>query len=212
MDLVQKTCSCRYWQLSGLPCPHAISCIYFMIHKLDEYIAPCFSVEEFKKTYSHYLQPVEGMHSWPVSEREKPEAPPYVWMPGRPKKERRRESTEKSKPNRMCRIETIIRCRICKGIGHNKTSCNKMNGSSSATASAPFDVAPAAPNAMVVVSNTQQSAASAQVVSSSRKRSSQFSAEIDHSQVFQFPSEKPFHVSQVPCSCYTDFTLFLPEL
>jgi len=29
VSLVDRTCSCRYWQLSGLPCPHAISCIFF---------------------------------------------------------------------------------------------------------------------------------------------------------------------------------------
>jgi len=78
VNLLEKTCSCRYWQLSGLPCPHAISCIYFRTNSLEEYIASCYSVSEFKKTYSHYLQPLEGMHSWPISDRPKPIAPPYV--------------------------------------------------------------------------------------------------------------------------------------
>jgi hypothetical protein len=27
VNLTLGTCSCRYWQLSGLPCAHAISCI-----------------------------------------------------------------------------------------------------------------------------------------------------------------------------------------
>jgi hypothetical protein len=39
MDLQKKECTCRYWQLSGLPCPHAIYCIFFKTNKLDEYIA-----------------------------------------------------------------------------------------------------------------------------------------------------------------------------
>jgi hypothetical protein len=29
VDLNKKECSCRYCQLSGMPCPHAISCIFF---------------------------------------------------------------------------------------------------------------------------------------------------------------------------------------
>jgi len=29
VNLDERTCSCRFWQLSGLPCPHAISCIYY---------------------------------------------------------------------------------------------------------------------------------------------------------------------------------------
>ena len=41
VNLEQRTCSCRYWQLSGLPCCHAISCIYKASKVLDEFIAPC---------------------------------------------------------------------------------------------------------------------------------------------------------------------------
>jgi len=47
---VAKTCSCRYWQLAGLPCCHAISCILFKTNYLDEYVADCYSVQHFKQT------------------------------------------------------------------------------------------------------------------------------------------------------------------
>lgn len=188
VNLKDKTCSCRYWQLSGLPCSHAISCIFFRTNSLDDYIATCFTVAEVKKTYSHYLEPVEGMHNWPISDREKPMAPGYVRMPGRPKKERKRESTEKPKPTKLSRVGTLIRCRICKGIGHNKSSCAKRNGSASSSApnaSVAPATAPCAPNALqkelVVVSNTQES--SARVRTGSRKRSSQLSIGTSTSQV-----------------------------
>jgi hypothetical protein len=49
VDLQEKTCSCRYWQLSGLPCCHAISSIYFKTSSLEDYIADCYSVENFQK-------------------------------------------------------------------------------------------------------------------------------------------------------------------
>jgi hypothetical protein len=61
VKLAEKTCSCGYWQLSGLPCAHAIACIYFHTSCLDDYIAKCYHVEEFRKTYEHCLQPLEGM-------------------------------------------------------------------------------------------------------------------------------------------------------
>lgn len=80
-------------------------------------------------TYEHCLEPVEGIHSWPVSKRPKPAAPSYVKMPGRPKKERRREPHEKPKATRVSKVGTIIMCRRCKGIGHNKTTCAKRNAS-----------------------------------------------------------------------------------
>nr|ABA98502.1 transposon protein, putative, Mutator sub-class [Oryza sativa Japonica Group] len=123
VNLQSRTCSCRYWQLAELPCCHAIACIHYKTNSLDEYIASCYSVKAFMSTYEHCLEPVEGIHSWPVSKRPKPAAPPYVKMPGRPKKERRREPHEKPKATRVSKVGTIIRCRRCKGIGHNKTTC-----------------------------------------------------------------------------------------
>ncbi|WVZ77076.1 LOW QUALITY PROTEIN: hypothetical protein U9M48_024978 [Paspalum notatum var. saurae] len=58
VNLEQRVCTCRYWQLAGLPCCHAISCIYMSSRQLDDYIALCFSISEYMKTYDHVLQPV----------------------------------------------------------------------------------------------------------------------------------------------------------
>ncbi|EEE58977.1 hypothetical protein OsJ_10678 [Oryza sativa Japonica Group] len=97
VNLGQKTCSRRYWQLLGLPCCHAISAIYKASKQLDDYIASSFSISEYMNTYQHCLQPVEGQDKWPVSDMTKPHPPAYVKMPGRPKTQRTREPTEKPK-------------------------------------------------------------------------------------------------------------------
>ncbi|XP_066374845.1 uncharacterized protein [Miscanthus floridulus] len=128
VDLVSKKCSCRYWQLSGLPCCHAISCILFKTNCLDEYVADCYFVHHFNQTYSHCLNPVEGMNSWPASDREPLRAPGYVKMPGRPKTERRREPTEVRKATKMSKTGTIIRCSKCRLPGHNKSTCTNISG------------------------------------------------------------------------------------
>jgi len=72
--------------LSGLPCPRAISCIYYAGRCVEDFVAGCYSVEEYNKTYAHCLQPVEGKAFLPVSDKETPLPPKYVRMPGRPKK------------------------------------------------------------------------------------------------------------------------------
>lgn len=132
---------------------------------VDDYITSCYTVEEFNETYSYCLMPVEGMQSWPQSDRPPLEAPGYVKMPGRPKKERKRESHEKPKAAKISRVGTVIRCRKCKGIGHNKSTCDKRNGGQSggipvnaenSAAHANFSDVQATPN---VVSTTQQSSA-----------------------------------------------------
>lgn len=134
VSLVDWTCSCRYWQLSGLPCPHAISCIYCVTNNIEEYIHKCYSIEEFKKTYAYCLQPVEGRPAWPVSGRLRPEPLGEIAMPGRKKKARTREDQEKPRVvTRVSRVGTKIKCGVCKQLGHNRTSCNQRHGIGSST-------------------------------------------------------------------------------
>jgi len=127
VDLQAKTCSCRYWQLSGMSCCHAISSIYFISNSLDAYIADCYSVENLRKTYMHCLEPVEGQDSWPTSDSPKLRAPGYIKMPGRLKTQRTREPHEKPKATKMSRVGTVIRCAKCKCTGHNRSSCDKRS-------------------------------------------------------------------------------------
>ncbi|XP_073360195.1 uncharacterized protein [Aegilops tauschii subsp. strangulata] len=123
VDLTNWTCSCRYWQLSGLPCAHAVCAIHMVTNDISDYVASCFSVENFKATYSHFLQPVDGMATWPESNRPRPVAPGYVKMPGRPRTERKKGKGEKP---------TAPKHRM----GHNKTKCTapKPSASSAPTA------------------------------------------------------------------------------
>jgi hypothetical protein len=55
VNLQKRECNCRYWQLLGLPCCHAISSIYKASFKIEDYIAPCYNIEAYKNTYQHVL-------------------------------------------------------------------------------------------------------------------------------------------------------------
>lgn len=127
VSLENRTCSCGYFQLVGLPCSHAITAIYKCKKLVEDYIDPCYSVDTFNSIYEHCLEPVEGEELWPISAKPRPQAPGYVQMPGRPKKNaRKREETEKPKPtNKMSKHGTIITCSLCHYTGHNKGGCNK---------------------------------------------------------------------------------------
>jgi len=159
VDLQDRTCSCRYWQLSGLPCCHAISSIYFKTGSLENFIADCYSVDSFKLTYNYCLEPVEGQDSWPTSDRPKLKAPGYIKMPGRPKIERRREPHEQPKAKKMSRVGTVIRCQKCKGVGHNRSSCKKRSATAAASggqsATVPPAPAPSAPPTLPLSSTNQ---------------------------------------------------------
>ena len=42
VNLDKKTCACRRWDLSGVPCYHAISCIYFAKCAPENYIGDVY--------------------------------------------------------------------------------------------------------------------------------------------------------------------------
>ena len=72
------------------------------------------------------MEPVEGQEMWPISDKPRPQAPGYVRMPGRPKKNaRKREEDEKPVGKKMSKHGTIIVCGLCGTAGHNRTGCKK---------------------------------------------------------------------------------------
>jgi hypothetical protein len=123
----KKECSCRYWQLSGLPCPHAISCIFFKTNTLDDYVATSYTIEAFRSTYSHYLQPVEGTTNWPISNSPCLKAPGHVRMPGRLKRREKESQLKNQRGEKMSKKGTVIRTRKCKPARHNKSTCDRRN-------------------------------------------------------------------------------------
>jgi hypothetical protein len=126
VNLEKRTCSCGYFQLAGLPCCHAITAIYKCGKVVDDFIDNCYSIEQFKKIYEHCLEPVEGEEMWPVSANPRPQAPGYVRMPGRPKKNhRRREVGEAPRGKKLSKHGVQIKCGLCGKTGHNKSGCQK---------------------------------------------------------------------------------------
>ncbi|GJZ67196.1 pentatricopeptide repeat-containing protein [Tanacetum coccineum] len=65
VDEDRRNCSCRLWQLSGLPCCHAITVIFKLNRMVEDYVPDCYSKQAFYDTYHQYLTPVGGMTFWP---------------------------------------------------------------------------------------------------------------------------------------------------
>ena len=129
--------------MAGLPCCHAISAIYKSGRRIEDFIDKCYSVEQFKKIYEHCLEPVEGEERWPISQNPRPQAPGYVSMPGRPRKnDRRREEGVHSSDH-----ETETRVRTIGNISN--TDQMNCNFASTLTASTPAQT-------LMVVTSTQK--------------------------------------------------------
>jgi hypothetical protein len=58
VDLDKKECTCRGWQLTGLPCVHAIAFIGTKRVDLEDYVVHYYSVEKLKAAYASVVPPM----------------------------------------------------------------------------------------------------------------------------------------------------------
>ncbi|CAH9132447.1 unnamed protein product [Cuscuta epithymum] len=86
VSLQKKSCSCRRWDLCGIPCAHVICAIYDKGEEAESYVDWCYSKEVYKKTYSYTLHPINGELLWPRTQFEEILPPLPKKMSGRPKK------------------------------------------------------------------------------------------------------------------------------
>ncbi|OIT01092.1 hypothetical protein A4A49_19934 [Nicotiana attenuata] len=88
-------------------------------------ISSWYMKEIYLKAYSHFIQPVPCMEMWPETDNPKVEPPLVVKMPGRPKKNRKKEAGEIKRAGKLSKKGITMTCSICKEANHNKRGCPK---------------------------------------------------------------------------------------
>ena len=137
----EMSCTCRRWELNGIPCKHAIATIYEMgdsgevVGELYTYVNKVYYLETWKEAYSHHMDPIKGRAMWPKSQCPfKLTPPPHHTQPGRPKKKRKRSVDERSQSQiqsqtqRLSRKHVSKRCGKCNNRGHNSRTCKGQGG------------------------------------------------------------------------------------
>ncbi|XVF64922.1 hypothetical protein PTKIN_Ptkin09bG0205400 [Pterospermum kingtungense] len=126
VNLKSKLCSCRGWQISGIPCAHACCTIWHDEGDPDQYLHNWFSPLTFMKSYEYALQPINRPHEWKKSGLEPILLPIVNKTIGRPKINRRKSATEpKMMKGKLIRTGMIYTCKIYGEEGHNKRICQK---------------------------------------------------------------------------------------
>ncbi|KAK9291998.1 hypothetical protein L1049_019950 [Liquidambar formosana] len=117
LEMDARTCSCRKWDLTGIPCIHAISAIRHANEKPEDYVHPAYTVETYKRTYEHMIYPVSSKKFWAKIGRPIVHPPSQKRPPGRPKKLRRREPDEPRDSYRVSKKHVQMRCGKCINMG-----------------------------------------------------------------------------------------------
>ncbi|KAL5575541.1 hypothetical protein UlMin_017240 [Ulmus minor] len=65
VNLSDGRCSCRLFQLSGIPCGHALACIYSRNLNVYDYVDSFYKKESYEKTYAPIIYPMPHPDRWP---------------------------------------------------------------------------------------------------------------------------------------------------
>ncbi|CAI9282734.1 unnamed protein product [Lactuca saligna] len=127
VDLNNNTCGCRSWQVSGIPCVHAVAAISYLNRNAKDYVAPWFHTAMFLTCYDHTINPLNGSSMWPEAPYMKPLPPQKRRLPGRPTLKRKKDQSEMESKGKtrhtISKAGSVNRCTICRERGHNRSTC-----------------------------------------------------------------------------------------
>ena len=150
VDIQEKSCSCRKWELTGMPCKHAVAVLNDMalnrveVGLPETWVHACYWLVTWEKQYSYTINPCNGPNMWTKHPSPYTIIPPKIKPQiGRPPKKRRRSaeeiSTKKMTANgKLSRAGKTVTCLKCKQTGHNKRTCKQPSASVGGSQSSTF--------------------------------------------------------------------------
>ncbi|PWA93526.1 transposase, mutator type [Artemisia annua] len=143
VNMRTRECSCRKWELTGIPCKHAVAAIWNMASNGEEtgipetYCHETYWLSTWKAMYRFKINPPNGPELWEKSNNLNTIIPPAPKPQiGRPPKKRRKSAAELAEGivqgKKLSRAGKSITCSNCKGVGHNKKSCPNVTSASNA--------------------------------------------------------------------------------
>ncbi|KAF7818019.1 MuDR family transposase isoform 2 [Senna tora] len=121
VDIDRWDCSCKGWQLTGIPCCHAIAVIMGIGRSVYDYCSRYFTTESYRLTYSESIHPIPNVDFPALKGSElmvTVTPPPTRRPPGRP-------TTKRYGSQDI--VKRQLQCSRCKGLGHNKSTCKESS-------------------------------------------------------------------------------------
>ncbi|KAL0350106.1 UNVERIFIED_CONTAM: hypothetical protein Sradi_4159800 [Sesamum radiatum] len=135
VEWIREYLMIRKWDLTGIPCKHALCAILCDNGNPEEYVHDCYTVDTFLKVYEHSIKLMNGLELWEKTGYIPPLPPKFRKGVGRPKKLRRREVDEPAQKQkkksrgmkeRLKRQQGTVKCKGC-GLGkHNIKTCKRV--------------------------------------------------------------------------------------
>lgn len=116
VNLQSWECTCRRWQLTGLPCVHTIAVIEHFGKHIDNFCSPFFTTESYRLSYAGVVNQIldaEKISSVLRANLYPPPTRQLKWP--RRKRDRRKKGEVRA-----------LHCSRCKQAGHNKATCEVL--------------------------------------------------------------------------------------
>ncbi|XP_072073995.1 uncharacterized protein [Arachis hypogaea] len=68
VDLKNQRCTCRFWQLTGLPCRHACAALSLRSRRPEDQIHNWLKMAAYNSAYQHNINPVSSKEFWDKAE------------------------------------------------------------------------------------------------------------------------------------------------
>ncbi|CAN6458751.1 unnamed protein product [Victoria cruziana] len=64
VNVCDRYCSCRGWQIYGIPCTHAAAALLSCQQDVHQFVNKCFTAENYRKAYSEPIHPIPDKSLW----------------------------------------------------------------------------------------------------------------------------------------------------
>ncbi|KAL3339973.1 hypothetical protein AABB24_028540 [Solanum stoloniferum] len=129
VDLLDKSCTCKVFDIDKIPCPHAMAALRCQYgddygRRIYEYSSSYYNVEVYLIAYVEEIKPVPSEETWevPIEILERKISSPFV-EPGKVG----RRSSKRHKGIGESFSTKKNKCSLCKRIGHKRTTCSERN-------------------------------------------------------------------------------------
>ena len=117
------------WNLSGLPCAHAMAAMREHRVKVEDYVDDYYSIEKYKKAYVCTINPINGRNLWEqvgvqIHSLEFKDTKKNLAFKRKPE-----EGESSCRRSKRCGTGQVSRkgqkhtCSKCGGVGHTKKTC-----------------------------------------------------------------------------------------
>ena len=124
VDLTNRTCNYRIWDLTGIPCKHSIATIFKSLEKVGDYVYPY--LETYLQTYQEIMQTMSSQSKWVQSGQLALVALHVYEPPSRPPKLGKKTPNEPRILYRISRLNKTIKCGKCHKEWHNLRGCKAV--------------------------------------------------------------------------------------